>query len=88
MKKKPNAMILDIYQTNKRHLATELDKDIKDRATHNSIAAYRHILHHMEEVYDLSDMDLAATPRWEESRSRGRKADQLGFGGPAYRLNR
>ena len=53
MKKKPSEMILDIYRTNKMRLATELDKDIKDRATHNSIAAYRHILHHMEEVYDI-----------------------------------
>ena len=56
MKKKPSEMILDIYRTNKLRLANELDKDIKDRATHNSIAAYRHILHHVAVAYDLPEV--------------------------------
>lgn len=53
MKKKPSEMMVDIYRTNKMRLANELSKDTKDKATLHSIAAYRHILYHMGEVYDL-----------------------------------
>lgn len=53
MKRKPSEMILDIYRTNKARLDVELAKDNKDRACHNAIAAYRHILSHMEQAYDI-----------------------------------
>lgn len=56
MKKRPSEMILDIYRTNKSRLANELGKDVKDRSAHNAIAAYKHILHHMEETYDIPEV--------------------------------
>ncbi len=53
MKRKASPRILEIYRINKERLASELQKDVKDRATHNSIAAFSHIVRHMEEVYEL-----------------------------------
>lgn len=53
MKKKASPMILDIYRSNKSRLAQELAKDVKDRSTHNSIAALKYICQTMEQVYDL-----------------------------------
>jgi hypothetical protein len=46
-------MILDIYRSNRSRLSTELEKENKDRATSNAIAAYRHIVEEMERAYDL-----------------------------------
>lgn len=54
MKKRPSQMILDIYRTNRTRLRAEMEKEVKDRATTNAIAAYRHIVTEMERTYDLS----------------------------------
>lgn len=54
MKKRPSQSIVDIYRTNRNRLSSELEKDVKDRATNNAIAAYRHIVSEMEKNYDLS----------------------------------
>lgn len=53
MKKRPTQMIVDIYRSNRDRLSTELQKDVKDRATNNAIAAYKHIVAEMEKSYDL-----------------------------------
>lgn len=54
MKKRPSQMIIEVYRSNRGRLTTELSKDVKDRATNNAIAAYRHIVEEMEKVYDLT----------------------------------
>ena len=54
MKKRPTQSIVEIYRVNRNRLSSELEKDVKDRATNNAIAAYSHIVSEMEKSYDLS----------------------------------
>lgn len=53
MKLKASTAILEIYHHNKQKLSLELAKPDKDKSCLNNIAAYRHIITQMEEVYNL-----------------------------------
>lgn len=48
-------MIIDAYQSNRRKLYIEETRNIKDRTTHNSIAAYRHIISQIEFIYEIPE---------------------------------
>ena len=54
MKLKASSAIMEIYTWNKQRLCLELSKPEKDKAVLNNIAAYRHIITYMEEVYKLA----------------------------------
>lgn len=54
MKLKATTAILEIYTHNKQKLTVELAKPEKDKSVLNSIAAYRHIITQMEQVYNLT----------------------------------
>lgn len=56
MKIKATSAILEIYQHNKQKLSLELAKPEKDKSVLNSIAAYRHIITQMEQVYNLGSV--------------------------------
>jgi hypothetical protein len=53
MKLKASAAIMEIYAYNKQKLSQELAKPEKDKSVLNAIAAYRHIITHMEHAYNL-----------------------------------
>jgi hypothetical protein len=54
MKLKATNAILEIYNHNRQKLSLELAKPEKDKSCLNNIAAYRHIIAQMEEVYNLT----------------------------------
>lgn len=56
MKLKANNAILEIYNHNRQKLSLELAKPEKDKSCLNNIAAYRHIITQMEEVYNLGSV--------------------------------
>ena len=53
MKIKATTAILEIYNHNRQKLSLELAKPEKDKSALNAIAAYRHIITQMEQVYNL-----------------------------------
>ena len=53
MKMKATAAIMEIYSLNKQRLCLEMAKPEKDKGVLNNIAAYRHIIAQLEEVYNL-----------------------------------
>ena len=54
MKLKASTAILEIYQHNRQKLSLELAKPEKDKSVLNAIAAYKHIITQMEQVYNLT----------------------------------
>jgi len=55
MKLKATAAIVEIYRYNREKLSAELAKPEKDKTILNNIAAYRHIVTQLEEVYNLTE---------------------------------
>ena len=54
MKIKATTAIVEIYHHNRQKLSLELAKPEKDKSVLNNIAAYRHIITQMEQVYNLT----------------------------------
>ena len=54
MKIKATTAIVEIYNHNRQKLSLELAKPEKDKSALNNIAAYRHIITQMEQVYNLT----------------------------------
>ncbi|MBI3892315.1 MAG: hypothetical protein HY303_12400 [Candidatus Wallbacteria bacterium] len=54
MKKPASPQILGIYLSTKARLQSEQSKAERDLATLNNIVAFSHILHELEEQYEIS----------------------------------
>ena len=53
-KLKASDYVVRVYNANRQRLSSELAKPNKDRACLNAIEAYRHIVSHIERVYNLA----------------------------------
>lgn len=55
-KKKATSQIITIYRSNREKLECEMSKSVQDKVVSNNIQAYRHILTHLERVYDIPNV--------------------------------